>query len=542
MPAVLQPCDIGVMHGTRISSPCQPSSRPWVIAAASLGSGMAFLDSTILNVALPALQSDLGASVRAVQWTYGAYALVLSALLLVGGTLGDRFGRRRVFVLGATIFAVASLWCALAPGTAQLITARGVQGIGGALLVPASLAIIGASFEGRLKAKAIGTWGALSAIAMAVGPVLGGLLVEEVSWRAAFLINPVLAAVAIPIALWHVPESRDSEAHNLDLVGAVLATTGLAGLVYALIESSAWGLGAPRVLVALTVGLIGLASFIWVERRVKDPMVPPSLFRSRNFDGANLVTLLFYMALTGSLYFLPFLMMQVHGYSALVAGSVFLPFVAMAFLIGRLSGRISARFGTKIPLVVASLAVLVGLLLFAVPGVEHDSYWTSFFPAMIVQGAGMALAITPLTSAALGSVDREHSGLASGVNNAVARVAGLMAVALLGVFVYGVFSMSLDARLHRMDLSEEVRSEMEAAKTHLGAAEAPEGVNAGTEAHIERAIDESFVTGFRAVMLLSAGLALASALVAALLVSDRRVGPSNGDSILHLQVGAGDRV
>jgi EmrB/QacA subfamily drug resistance transporter len=542
MPAVLQPCDIGVIDGTKISSPCQPSSRPWVIAAASLGSGMAFLDSTILNVALPALQSDLGASVRAVQWTYGAYALVLSALLLVGGTLGDRFGRRRVFVLGATIFAVASVWCALAPGTAQLITARGVQGVGGALLVPASLAIIGASFEGRHKAKAIGTWGALSAIAMAVGPVLGGWLVEEVSWRAAFLINPVLAAVAIPIALWHVPESRDPEAHNLDLVGAVLATTGLAGLVYGLIESSAWGLGAPRVLVALTVGLIGLASFIWVERRVKDPMVPPSLFRSRTFDGANLVTLLFYMALTGSLYFLPFLMMQVHGYSALVAGSVFLPFVAMAFLIGRLSGRISARFGTKIPLVVASLAVLVGLLLFAVPGVEHDSYWTSFFPAMIVQGAGMALAITPLTTAALGSVDREHSGLASGVNNAVARVAGLMAVTLLGVFVYGVFSMSLDARLHSMDLSEEVRSEMEAAKTHLGAAEAPEGVNAGTEAHIERAIDESFVTGFRAVMLVSAGLALASALVAALLVSDRRVGPSDGDSILHLQVGAGDRV
>ncbi|HET9965184.1 MAG TPA: DHA2 family efflux MFS transporter permease subunit [Rubrobacter sp.] len=542
MPAVLQPCDIGVIDGTKISSPCQPSSRPWIIAAASLGSGMAFLDSTILNVALPALQSDLGASVRAVQWTYGAYALVLSALLLVGGTLGDRFGRRRVFVLGATIFAVASVWCAVAPGTAQLITARGVQGVGGALLVPASLAIIGASFEGRLKAKAIGTWGALSAIAMAVGPVLGGWLVEEVSWRAAFLINPVLAAVAIPIALWHVPESRDPEAHNLDLVGAVLATTGLAGLVYALIESSAWGLGAPRVLVALTVGLIGLASFIWVERRVKDPMVPPSLFRSRTFDGANLVTLLFYMALTGSLYFLPFLMMQVHGYSALVAGSVFLPFVAMAFLIGRLSGRISARFGTKIPLVVASLAVLVGLLLFAVPGVEHESYWTSFFPAMIVQGAGMALAITPLTTAALGSVDREHSGLASGVNNAVARVAGLMAVALLGVFVYGVFSMSLDARLHSMDLSEEVRSEMEAAKTHLGAAEAPEGVNAGTEAHIERAIDESFVAGFRAVMLVSAGLALTSALVAALLVSDRSVGPSDGDSILHLQVGAGDRV
>jgi len=541
MPAVLQPCDIGVIQGTRISSPCQPSSRPWVIAAASLGSGMAFLDSTILNVALPALQADLGASVRAVQWTYGAYALVLSALLLVGGTLGDRFGRRRLFVVGAAIFGVASLWCALAPGPAQLIAARGVQGVGGALLVPASLAIIGASFEENLKAKAIGTWGALSAIAMAVGPVLGGWLVEVISWRAAFLINPLLAAVAIPIALWYVSESRDPEAHNLDLVGAVLATLGLAGLVYGLIESSAWGLGDTRVLAALVLGLIALATFISVERRVKDPMVPPSLFRSRNFDGANLVTLLFYMALTGSLYFLPFLMMQVHGYSALVAGSVFLPFVAMAFLIGRLSGRISARFGSKIPLVVASLAVLVGLLLFAVPGVDHGSYWTSFFPAMVVQGVGMALAITPLTTVALGSVDREHSGLASGVNNAVTRVAGLLAVALLGVFVYGVFSTSLDARLDSMDLSREVRSQMEAEKAHLGAAEVPEDVEAETAGHIERAIDESFVTGFRAVMLVSAGLALASALVAALFVSDRRVRPSEGDSILHLQMGAGDR-
>ena len=216
------------------------------------------------------------------------------------------------------------------------------------------------------------------------------------------------------------------------------------------------------------MGVVALAAFVFVERHAKDPMVPPSLFRSRNFDGANLVTLLFYMALTGSLYFLPFLMMQVHGYSALVAGSVFLPFVAMAFLIGRLSGRICARFGSKIPLVVASLAVLVGLLLFALPGVEHGSYWTSFFPAMVVQGFGMALAITPLTTVALGSVEGEHSGLASGVNNAVARVAGLLAVALLGVFVYGVFSASLDARLDRMDLSGEVRSEMEAAKAISG--------------------------------------------------------------------------
>jgi MFS family permease len=259
-----------------------------------------------------------------------------------------------------------------------------------------------------------------------------------------------------------------------------------------------------------------------VEGHARHPMVPPSLFHSRSFTGANLVTLLFYMALTGSLFFLPFLMMQVHGYSAFVAGSVFLPFVAMALLIGRFSGRISARFGAKVPLIVASLAVAAGLLLFALPGADHGSYWTSFFPAMVVQGFGMALAITPMTTVALGSVEGEHSGMASGVNNAVARVAGLLAVAILGAFIYGSFSTSLDTRMERMDMPDDIQSAMEAAKADLGAAEAPASVDAGTEARIERAIDESFVAGFRAVMLASAGLALASALIAALMVGDPR--------------------
>jgi EmrB/QacA subfamily drug resistance transporter len=519
--AALQPCDVGVIRGTRTSASCRPASRPWVIAATSLGSGMAFLDSTVLNVALPAVQTDLGASAHDVQWIYGAFALMLSALLLVGGTLGDRYGRRRAFVLGAAVFAAASVWCALAPGPGHLVAARALQGVGGALLVPASLAIVGASFEGKLRAKAIGAWAALSGTAMAVGPVLGGWLVEAVSWRAAFLIVPALATVAVPIALWHVPESRDPQARRPDLAGALLATGGLAGLVYGLIESSASGFGDPAVLAALILGVLALAAFVLVERRGKDPMVPLSLFRSGKFGGANLVTLLFYMALTGSLYLLPFLMMHVHGHSAFVAGSVFLPFVAMAFLIGRLSARICARFGTRVPLVVASLAVAAGLLLFALPGAEHGSYWTSFFPAMVVQGFGMALAITPLTAAALGSVESARSGLASGVNNAVTRIAGLLAVAVLGMIVYATFSANLDARLEGLDLPRAVRSELEAAKADLGAAEAPEGVDARTEARIERAIEESYVAGFRAVMLVSAGLALASALAATLLVGNR---------------------
>jgi EmrB/QacA subfamily drug resistance transporter len=498
---------------------------------------MAFLDSTVVNVALPAVQADLEIAARGAQWVYGAYALVLAALLLIGGTLGDRYGRRRVFVLGAAIFAAASAWCALAPGPGQLVAARAVQGAGGALLVPASLAIVGASFEGKLRAKAIGAWGALSGTAMAVGPVLGGWLVEEVSWRVAFLISPAMAVAAITIALGLVPETRDPEVHRLDLAGAVLATTGLTGLVYGLIESSASGFGDPVVLTALILGTIALSGFVFVERRGEDPMVPPSLFRSRAFVGANLVTLLFYVALTGSLYFLPFLMMQVHGYSAFVAGTVFLPFVAMALLLGRLSGRICVRFGAKAPLVVASLAAAVGFLLFALPGAEHGSYWTSFFPAVAVQGFGMALVITPLTTVALGSVEGGHSGLASGVNNAVARVAGLLAVAVLGVFVHGAFSANLDARLEGMDLPGAVGSGLEEAKADLGAAEAPEGLDVGTAAQIERAVDESFVAAFRVVMLVSAGLALAGALVAALLVGDRRVRSTRRDPIRQMDAG-----
>jgi EmrB/QacA subfamily drug resistance transporter len=524
-----QPCDVGVIRSTKASAPCRPPSRRWVIAATSLGSGMVFLDGTVLNVCLPAVQAELEASARDAQWVYGAFALVLSALLLVGGSFGDRFGRRRAFVLGAVVFGAASAWCALAPDLGQLVAARATQGAGGALLVPASLAIVGASFEGALRAGAIGAWAALSGTALAVGPVLGGWLVDEVSWRAAFLIAPAMAAVVIPIALRHVPESRDPAAHRPDLVGVALITAGMGGLVYALIEASASGFGDPAVLAALILGAGALSAFVIAERRARDPMVPPSLFRSRDFDGATLVTLLFYTALTGSLYFLPFLMMQVHGYPALVAGSVFLPFVAISLVLGRYSGRIVGRFGTRKPIVVASLAIAAGFLLFALPGEDPRSYWVSFFPAMVIQGFGMALHITPLTTATLRSVERGRSGLASGVNNAAARVAGLLAVAVLGLIVYGTFSANLDARLEGMDLPGEVRGELEAAKVDLGAAKAPEGVDAGVASRIERAIDDSFVAGFRAAMLVCAGLAAASALTAALIITDHGVHHAGAD-------------
>jgi Major Facilitator Superfamily len=357
---------------------------------------------------------------------------------------------------------------------------------------------------------------------MAVGPVVGGLLVEEVSWRAAFLINPALAVTAIVVSLRHVPESRDPRPRGPDLPWAALATLGLAGLVYALIESPSSGLGDPAVLAALALGAISLAAFVFAERRSAEPMVPPNLFRSREFDGANVVTLLFYMGHTGSLYFLPFLMMQVHGYSALVAGSAFLPFVAIALVLGRFSGKIALRYGTKVPLVIASLAAAMGFLMFAVAGTENGSYCIMFFPATVVQGLGMALAIAPLTASILDSVEGKYSGLASGVNNAVSRVAGLLAVLVLGALVHAAFSANLDARLEGMDLSDGTRGFMEAQKASLGAAKAPAGVDPGTSNRIEEAIDDSFVAGFRMAMVGSAALALAGALTAALFVGGDR--------------------
>jgi EmrB/QacA subfamily drug resistance transporter len=533
MAAVIQPCDAGVVGSTKASAPCPIPSRRWVIAATSLGSGMAFLDSTVINVSLPAVQANLGATLQHVQWIYGAYALVLTALLLVGGSLGDHYGRRRVFSLGVVLFAASSLWCALALSPEHLIAARATQGLGGAMMIPGSLAILGASFEEALRAKAIGTWAALSGTAMAAGPILGGWLVENISWRAAFLINVPLAIITLLIIFRHVPESRDPEAARLDFGGALLATAGLGALVYGLIRSSSAGLGDATVLAPLAVGLLTLVAFAFVESKSTTAMVPLSLFRSKDFDGVSLYTLLFYMALTGSLYFVPFLLMQVHGYSALAVGGIFLPFVTIAFVLGYLSGWVVTRFGARLPLIVASLALAVGFVLFALPGANHHgSYWTTFFPAMVVQGFGMALVIAPLTTVALNSVEGSHSGLASGVNNAVCRAGGLLAVAVLGALISAGFSAHLDARLETMVLSPEVREAVDAQKVKLGAAEVPEGVDGATAARIEEVMAESFVAGFRLIMVAGVGLALASAL-AAVVISPHHATPVKSWHPLH---------
>jgi EmrB/QacA subfamily drug resistance transporter len=518
------PCDEGVIRTSRALAPCTRAAAPWVLAATIIGSAMAFIDGTVVNVSLPQIQARLGATAVDAQWIVAAYALFLAALILVGGSLGDHYGRRRIFLLGVGIFTLASVACALALTPGQLIAARAVQGVGGALLVPGSLAIIGASFREQDRGRAIGTWSGFSGITTAIGPVVGGYLVDNVSWRAAFLLNVPLAIAVMLIAVRYVPESRDPEARRLDIAGAILATAGLGGIVYGLIDSSRAGFGSPAVILSLLLGALALVAFVARERRARDPMLPLTLFRSRNFSGANLLTLLLYAALSGALYFLPFALIQVHGYSATAAGSSFLPFVIITFLMSRWTGGLVTQYGARLPLIVGPAIAAAGFVLFAIPGTE-GSYWTTFFPAIVVLGFGMSFVIAPLTTTALNSVEGRHSGLASGVNNAVSRAAGLLAIPILGIFVFLTFSAALDARTVDLALSPQARQQLEAEKADLGAAEVPRGVSGETAASVKRAVAESFVAGFRVAMVAAAILALASAAASALIIEGKAGAP-----------------
>jgi len=509
------PCDEGVARAGRGPAPCPRSAEPWVLAAAILGSSLAFLDGTAVNVALPALQAGLGATVTGVQWVIEAYALFLSSLLLVGGSLGDRFGRRRVFLVGVAGFALASAACGLAPGTAQLVAARAVQGVAAALLVPGSLALLSASFPPERRGRAIGTWSGCSAITAAAGPLLGGWLIDHASWRWIFFLNLPLSLAVVAISLSRVPESRDPAAPaRLDWAGALLATLGLGGVTYGLVEPARLGWSDPRVLGALLLGGLALAAFLAVEARTPTPMMPLSLFRSRAFAGANLLTFFLYAALGGTLFFLPFNLIQVQGYSATAAGAALLPFVGLMFLLSRWSGGLVDRYGARRPLLVGPAIAAAGFALLAVPGVG-GSYATTFLPAILVLGCGMAVSVAPLTTTVMGAVEERHAGLASGINNAVSRAAGLLAVAVLGLVLVGAFGRGLDRRLGGLDLPPAARQALAAERTKLAAITVPATVQGDLRARVQEAIEQAFVDGFRRVLLAAAGLAGLAALTAA---------------------------
>lgn len=402
----------------------------WLIVATALGSGLAFLDSTVVNVALPSIRRDLGGGLTVQEWVLDGYLLTLGALLLLGGSLGDRYGRRRIFLVGLAWFSLASLGCGLAPTSDALIGLRALQGVGAALLVPGSLALINALVAPDERGRAIGIWAGLSGVATAVGPLLGGWLTQAASWRWVFFINLPMAAAAGWATARHLPESRaDHRAGRLDLVGAALVSLGLAAVIYTLIELPQAGWTAP-LQGTLAAGLGCLAAFLAWEARTRTPMLPLPLFRSRQFTGANLTTLAVYSALSGAMFLLALQLQQSMSYSPTEAGSALLPITVLMLLLSPRAGALAQRIGARVPMTVGSIVAAAGLALMMriVPGAGYPS---AVLPAVVVFGLGLSTTVAPLTSAVLGAVDVNRAGLASGTNNAVARIAGLFAVALL---------------------------------------------------------------------------------------------------------------
>jgi len=495
-------------------------AKTWVLIAAILGSAMSFIDGSAVNVILPILQRDFAATAADVQWVVEGYALFLAALILLGGSLGDIYGRKRMFTVGVAIFAVASLGCAMASRIEVLIAARCIQGIGGALMVPESLALISANFSGAERGRAIGTWSAFASITGAVGPILGGYLAQHASWRWVFLLNLPLALAVVVICWLGFADSRDDAApRRIDIAGSVLATLSLGACTYGLIRSQG---GAFDVIGVATIGagvLLG-AAFVWLERHVAAPMLPPGLFRSRTFTAANVYTLLLYATLGGSLYFVPFVLIDVQHYTPSAAGASFVPFIALQFALARWSGGLIARFGARAPLVIGAVFAALGFVAFALPG-EGGSYWTTYFPAVVLLGIGGVFFVAPLTTTVFNAVSTEESGTASGVNNAVARTAGLLAIAAFGIVLSGAFAQRFNAEISGARLSAHTIGVVEDHRGQLFAGGVPPEIKASDRPLVAQVVRDSYLAGFRAVMVVSVVISLMAAALAAAFIPGR---------------------
>ena len=487
------------------------SGSGWVLLAAILASAMPGIDGTAVNVALPILQRDLHADSSTLQWVVEGYSLFLSALILVGGSLGDRFGRRRMFVVGTIVFAVASAGCAASQTISQLVIARCIQGVGGALLIPESLALITASFDEEHRGQAIGTWSGFSAITLAIGPLLGGWFVQSLSWRLVFVINLPIAAAILIVTQRFIQESRDeSDNAPVDWRGAAIVTLALGLLTFGFITLQT-ARADPVGLACVGAGFLLILVFVYVEHHSRAPMIPLGIFASRVFTVANIYTLLLYAGLGASFFFIPFNLINVQGYQPTAAGAALLPMILIMFVSSRWSGGLVARVGARIPLTIGAAIATVGFILFAFTGVG-GSYWATFFPAVMVLGIGTSTFVAPLTTTVMNSAPSEHAGSASGINNAVSRVAGLLAIAVLGIVVVS----STGAALHRSGVNLTPAEQRTVAQDSLLTGRAPErGISAARRVVIRRSLDTAYANaGFRDAMLACAALALLSAIIA----------------------------
>ncbi len=494
------------------------------LIATILGSTIVFLDSTVVNVALPAIQEDLDTGLAGQQWIVEAYMLTLVSLLLVGGSLGDLYGRRRLFVIGLCGFAVTSMLCAVSPTDEALVGARALQGIAGALLVPGSLAILAATFEGEARGRAVGLWTAWAGISTLIGPAGGGLLVE-IDWRWIFWVNIPLIALTIWLALRAIDESTDPEAvHGIDVIGIGLSALGLAGPVFALIEQPTYGFSDPIVWGPLIGGVICFAAFIWWERRAPAPILPLELFRSHNFSAVNLATLCVYAGLIGAFFFITLFLQQVAGYTAFQAGAATTPVTVLMFLLSGRFGALAGRIGPRLVMGLGPLIGAVGLALMV--RVDADpNYLTEILPSLLLFGLGLSMTVAPLTTTVLDSVEERHVGVASGVNNAVARVAGVLSIAVLGAVVSAQFSSSLDDRIGGQTLGVEAQAAVDGAKEQPLSGGDVSDVPAAEAGALDGEIVSSSESAFHLGMALAAALMAVGGTIALISVRNPARGP-----------------
>ena len=506
------------------------SSGKWIMSSAILASAMAFIDGTALNVVLPSLQQSLHANGTDLFWILNAYLLILAALILLGGSLGDKLGRKEIFMIGISVFLLGSIACGFAPTVNFLIGCRAVQGLGGAFMIPGSLSIISSSFTDEERGKAIGTWSAITTVVTIGGPIIGGALVDAGLWRFLFFINVPIGITSLLILWFKVKESKDEEAdHKLDFPGALATVAGLALITFGFLRIPALGFYNVEVILSLSLGLLLLIAFIFIEDKSKHPMMPLQLFANKNFSGANLLTFFLYAGLSGGILFLTLNMIQVQGYSQLQAGLTLLPFTILMIVIARLSGSLVDKHGPRLLLILGPATAGIGLLLLSFVKETNgpQDYWISFFPGILVFGLGMSFTVAPLTTTVMGSLPNHFSGTPSGINNAISRIAGVFANAIFGALAILFFSVFLQKQINNIHLTVQSKQEVMAEAANLGDAAVPATLESSTKELVKKSFKDSFISTYNKVMLICAVLAFLGAFMSFIFIKNKSVKTNN---------------